>query len=776
MNTNQLLDQINRLYSTNAINDNLVYKKDLERIQERVIDDTFRIAVVGEFSSGKSTFINAMIGSDLLTHAVNETTATITRIHNVKKDDARIGTCVIEYRDGKKITIYDMEKLYEYTTAQSSKDVADTILNVSIYVHFTEASYPIEIVDTPGLNGIADKHREITIEEVKKAHACIYLLSVKGITNSDVDFIRILQRYQGKFIFVQNFIDQLKQSEGDTVEKKIESDRKLIEETLHVEDIYFDYDICGISALKKLCSKDYKIQKLYSDDLALLTEDDRKRFVLESQFSDFEKLLSNLVVNEHYKEIVIASAAQALNTLIDRMLANVLTRQEINEELQKQDDKTKRIEKSQQIIAQIESGKDKCRKNLENFIISRDKENRQGLKEASNDRLKEIYNTVCEEIDKRIQSYDDLEGFELIENKSMPAFYGTKTANLINSDLIPKIDDQIAANLSHLYDEAAQKVMEYTPNFLGINEKIAIRIQKTKESFQMKDQSYRARINEYESERKERIKEGEKLNQGKARDRQNLAQVNADLDNAQKEKKDDMRKSQKDIESLGRKPDVERRTITRSTRVKRGGFLGGIADFFDGGKKVYYDDVEIDDSAQREWIKKHNEYTNRQQRKLEQHEQRISDLNAKKSTLESSIKMKETRSSKIQQEINDLKGRIKRENEIYENALKQNKREFCDSQKKKLKNSLENHLFDRTGNACTLEKLEQHIDKMSGTYLKLISEKIDRYYVASVNEQLETLKQFICENTQKLEEQYHSDADDIVLLKEIKYLLKENEG
>lgn len=85
-------------------------------------------------------------------------------------------------------------------------------------------------------------------------------------------------------------------------------------------------------------------------------------------------------------------------------------------------------------------------------------------------------------------------------------------------------------------------------------------------------------------------------------------------------------------------------------------------------------------------------------------------------------------------------------------------------------------MFDRTGNACTLEKLEQHIDKMSGTYLKLISEKIDRYYVASVNEQLETLKQFICENTQKLEEQYHSDADDIVLLKEIKYLLKENEG
>ena len=48
-------------------------------------DDEIRIAVVGEFSSGKSTFINALIGKDILNHATKETTAVITRLINVKK-------------------------------------------------------------------------------------------------------------------------------------------------------------------------------------------------------------------------------------------------------------------------------------------------------------------------------------------------------------------------------------------------------------------------------------------------------------------------------------------------------------------------------------------------------------------------------------------------------------------------------------------------------------------------------------------------------------------
>lgn len=771
MNTKQLLTQIDRLSTISAIKNNPRNRKDLEIIRERLADDTFRIAVVGEFSSGKSTFINALIGSDLLTHAVNETTATITNIHNVKKDDRRVGTCEIEYRDGKKISINDMAKLYEYTTAQSAKEVADTIMRVSVYVNFMDAAYPIEIIDTPGLNGIADKHREITIEEVKRAHACIYLLSIKGLTSSDTEFIKVLKKYQSRFIFIQNFIDQLNASEGETVDNKLLSVKRLIEETLNDEGIYFDYDVCAVSALKRLCSKDHTIRKLYSDDIRELTENDRRQLAEESHFADFESILSGLASNERYKELVIISAVPALKTLIDQTLPNMIRRQELNAELQKQDDKTKRIEKSQKIMDQIEKGKEERRKKLSNFIISRDKENRQGLKEYSDHRLREVYQIVCEEIDKRIQNYNDLEELELVEKKPVPEFYGIWTANLINRELIPDIDERISENLTHLYDEAAQRIMGYVSNFSGNTEELNIRIQGTEEKYNIDNVDCLMQISEYKRELDDKINRKEKARKEADESRRQLENVNSELNRVRNQKNVDKQEGQREIASLGNKPEIEKKTEKKTRYVKRGGL--GIMDFFLGDKKEVYYETVYDDSKLREWTQKRNEYLNRQQQKLEQHNNKIAALNTRKITFENSVKERDRLNSKLQNDIQDLEGLIARETEIYENFLKNYKREYCETQKKKIKASLEKCLFDRTGDECTIERLEQHIDQVSNTYIKPISDKIDRYYIDSVEEQIEALKNMIENNSQQLETQYQADANAIAELTKIKDMLKE---
>ena len=42
------------------------YKDSIENIEKAFEKKPFRIALVGEFSTGKSTFINALIGRDLL--------------------------------------------------------------------------------------------------------------------------------------------------------------------------------------------------------------------------------------------------------------------------------------------------------------------------------------------------------------------------------------------------------------------------------------------------------------------------------------------------------------------------------------------------------------------------------------------------------------------------------------------------------------------------------------------------------------------------------------
>lgn len=92
-----ILDLVKKVKAIPSISkyDNLVDA--LDGIAADVKEQVFRVTVVGEFSSGKSTFLNALIGRDLLPHAVSETTATITYIHNVPAEDSRNNKAVIHY-------------------------------------------------------------------------------------------------------------------------------------------------------------------------------------------------------------------------------------------------------------------------------------------------------------------------------------------------------------------------------------------------------------------------------------------------------------------------------------------------------------------------------------------------------------------------------------------------------------------------------------------------------------------------------------------------------
>lgn len=85
------LEVIRRLENQEELQTFSEFQQKLRYFKKRFEDEEFRIAVVGEFSSGKSTFINALIGQDVLQHAKKETTATITRLVNVSPQDTRCG-------------------------------------------------------------------------------------------------------------------------------------------------------------------------------------------------------------------------------------------------------------------------------------------------------------------------------------------------------------------------------------------------------------------------------------------------------------------------------------------------------------------------------------------------------------------------------------------------------------------------------------------------------------------------------------------------------------
>lgn len=274
--------------------------EELEGLQETIREKEYYIAVVGEFSSGKSTFLNALIGKDLLPHAVSETTAAVTYIHNVDETSEYINQIHIRFSDRKQTPIVlpldenDASTLKEVLSTQStSYAVASQVEQVDIYVRFLDLDEPIVLIDTPGTNGLAEKHRELLKKAVQQAHACICLFHLKGLGETDVKFMRSLMNSQTEFFFVLNHIDNLKVNE-ESPEKRI---AKFRSEILH--NLFMDNDVdirtYGISALKALAARDRSITRLYSDSKEDILPEERGLFLKESGILDFEEDLMEYV-------------------------------------------------------------------------------------------------------------------------------------------------------------------------------------------------------------------------------------------------------------------------------------------------------------------------------------------------------------------------------------------------------------------------------------------------------------------------------------------------
>ena len=71
----------------------------LESIKSSVENGTFSITVIGQFSAGKSTFLNALMGEKYLPSYTSETTATINFLESVSKSPINKPCIKVLYRD-----------------------------------------------------------------------------------------------------------------------------------------------------------------------------------------------------------------------------------------------------------------------------------------------------------------------------------------------------------------------------------------------------------------------------------------------------------------------------------------------------------------------------------------------------------------------------------------------------------------------------------------------------------------------------------------------------
>src|SRR5215218_2011198 len=150
---------------------------DLRRFREarEQLDGLFLLVIAGEFNSGKSSFINALLGDRVLPEGVTPTTDRI----NILRHGATVSEHLVE--------AYLLER-----------------------THPADVLREINIVDTPGTNAIIRRHEELTRDFVPRSDLVLFVTSAdRPFTESERTFLEQIREWGKKIVFIVNKIDIL---------------------------------------------------------------------------------------------------------------------------------------------------------------------------------------------------------------------------------------------------------------------------------------------------------------------------------------------------------------------------------------------------------------------------------------------------------------------------------------------------------------------------------------------------------------------------------------
>ncbi len=147
------------------------------------LEELFLIVVAGEFNSGKSSFLNALLGEQVLPEGVTPTTDAITLLQHGDEVSSELRS------SGLRVTAYPAEVLRQLT-----------------------------IVDTPGTNAVIRHHEQLTREFIPRADLVLFATSSdRPFTESERGFLELIKEWGKKIIIILNKIDILSEPEREQV-------------------------------------------------------------------------------------------------------------------------------------------------------------------------------------------------------------------------------------------------------------------------------------------------------------------------------------------------------------------------------------------------------------------------------------------------------------------------------------------------------------------------------------------------------------------------------
>jgi len=258
------------------------FQENLEKLHAKVDSDIFRVLVLGTFKNGKSTFINALLGEEVLPAYSIPCTAVI--------NEVKYGTekrALLHFRNPlpqelpkelapravEHMQKYGMqnvppmeipyEELEDYVVIPMGKEAKDMLLEspyqkVELFWPLELLKNGVEIIDSPGLNENPERTK-VTMEYLSQADAIIMLLIAdKACAENEMSFVEVDLHGNGyeDIFFPVNRFDLIQRREKDMVKRFVETKVKPYTALGH-DGIFF------LSALNALDGKIDGDQALY---------------------------------------------------------------------------------------------------------------------------------------------------------------------------------------------------------------------------------------------------------------------------------------------------------------------------------------------------------------------------------------------------------------------------------------------------------------------------------------------------------------------------------
>ena len=244
----QVLEEMRELRADSFVR-RILSPKDMEAIRQwesllqKRLEEPFSIVVMGDFKRGKSTFINALLGKQVVPSNVTPETVTINRIFYGDKPEREA-----VLKNGMHIRL-EHEELGRAQLEQLMERLPAPIDYIDIHEPL-EILRELSIVDTPGMGDVLNQFDTQVHDYIARADAVIYIASaLSPLSETEQMFLSGILRPQSfsRLFLVINMADCLESA------KDIERVKQLILE--RVRAVSVNASIFALSALDELCRK-----------------------------------------------------------------------------------------------------------------------------------------------------------------------------------------------------------------------------------------------------------------------------------------------------------------------------------------------------------------------------------------------------------------------------------------------------------------------------------------------------------------------------------------